>query len=73
MELNDYRHLYLAEDGRLCSTGQHCPVFPRMLYDTLIHLGYDGDALVYRCRVSMAHGLDMCEVSMTIPFDPSEL
>jgi hypothetical protein len=58
MELNDYPHFYLAEDGRLCSTGQHCPKFPRVLYDALIHLGYNGDAPVYRC--------------MTIPFDPME-
>jgi hypothetical protein len=62
MELNDYPHFYLAEDGRLCSTGQHCPGFPRVLYDTP----------VYRCRLSTAHGLHMCEVSVTIPFDPTE-
>jgi hypothetical protein len=47
MELTDYPHFYLAKDGRLCSTGQHCPWFLRVLYDTLIRLGYDGDALVY--------------------------
>jgi hypothetical protein len=69
MELNDYPHFNLAEDGRLCSTGQHCP---RVLYDALIRLGYDGDALVYRCRLSMAHGLDRCEVSMMVRFDPTE-
>jgi hypothetical protein len=72
MELNDYLHFYLVEDGRLCSTGQHCPGFPRVLYDALIHLGYDGDALVYRCWLSMAHRLDRCEISMMIPFDPTE-
>jgi hypothetical protein len=70
MELNDYPHFYLADDGRLCSTGQHCPGFPRVLYNALIHLGYNGDASVYHCRLSRAHYLDMCEVSMTIPFDP---
>jgi hypothetical protein len=43
-----------------------------VLYDAVIHLGYDGDALVYRCRLSMAHGFDRCEVSVTIPFDPME-
>jgi hypothetical protein len=47
-------------------------VFPRVLYDALIHLGYDRDALVYRCRLSTAHGMDQCEVSVTIPFDPME-
>jgi hypothetical protein len=72
MEVNDYPHFNLAEDGRLCSMGQHCPGFPRVLYDALIRLGYDGDAPIYRCRLSMTHGMDQCEVSMTIPFDPME-
>jgi hypothetical protein len=49
MELNDYPHFDLAKDGTLCSMGQHCPGFLRVLYDTLIRLRYDGDALVYRC------------------------
>jgi hypothetical protein len=73
MELNDYPHFDLAEDGTLCSTGQHCPGFPRVLYDTLIRLSYDGDALVYRCRLSTAHGMDQCEFSVAIPFDPTKL
>jgi hypothetical protein len=47
MELNDYTHFYLTENGRLCSTGQHCPGFTRVLYDTLICLGYDGDAMAW--------------------------
>jgi hypothetical protein len=72
MELNDYPHFDLAEDGRLCSMGQHGPGLLRVLYDARIRLGYDGDALVYRCRLSMAHGIDQCEVSMTIPFDPMD-
>jgi hypothetical protein len=72
MELNDYPHFDLTEDGRLCSTGQHYPGFPRVLYDTLIHLGYDGDALVYRCRLSTAHDMNQCEVSVMIPFDPAK-
>jgi hypothetical protein len=29
--------------------GEHSPGFSRVLYDTLIRLGYDGDAPVYRC------------------------
>jgi hypothetical protein len=69
MELNDYPHFDHVEDGRLCSTGQHCPGFPRLLYDTLIRLGYDGDASVYCYRLSKVHDLDRCEVSVTIPFD----
>jgi hypothetical protein len=72
MELNNYPHFYLTEDGRLCSMGQHCLGFLRVLYDALIHLGYDGDALVYRCRLSMAHGLDKCKVNTMIPFDLME-
>jgi hypothetical protein len=61
MELIDYPHFFLIDDGRQCSMGQHCPGFPRVLYDALLHLSYDG-----------AHGLDRCEVSMTIPFDPTK-
>jgi hypothetical protein len=58
MELNDYSHFDLAEDGRLCSKGQHCPGFPRVLYDAFLCLGYDRDALIYRCQLSKAHGMD---------------
>jgi hypothetical protein len=72
MELNDYPYFDLVEDGRLCSTGQHCPGFLRVLYDALIRLGYDGDALVYHCRLATTHGRDQCEVSVTIPFNPIE-
>jgi hypothetical protein len=72
MKLNDYPHFYLTEDCRMCSTGQHCPGFLRVLYDAHIHLGYDGDAPVYRCRLSMAHGLDKSEISVMIPLDPTE-
>jgi hypothetical protein len=50
--------------------GQHCPGFPRVLYDAFIRIGYDGDAPIYRCRLSRVHDLDRCEVSVTIPFDP---
>jgi hypothetical protein len=73
MELNDYPQFNLVEDGRLCSMGQHCPGFLRVLYDALVHLGYDGDAPVCHCRLSTAHGMDQCKVSVTIPFDPMEL
>jgi hypothetical protein len=64
MALNDYPHFYFADDGRLCSTCQHCLGFPRVLYDALIRLGYNGDAPVYHCRLSIAHNLDRCEVSV---------
>jgi hypothetical protein len=46
MELSVYPHFDLAEDGRLCSMGQHCPGFLRVLYETLVRFGYDGDASV---------------------------
>jgi hypothetical protein len=72
MELNDYLHFYLTNDGRLCSTGQHYPGFLRVLYNALIRLGYNGDAPVYRRRLSTVHNLDRCKVSMMIPFDPVE-
>jgi hypothetical protein len=72
MELNNYPHFYLTDDGRLCSTGQHCLGFPRVLYDALIRLGYDGDAPVYHCRLSRVHDLDRCEVSVLIPIDPTK-
>jgi hypothetical protein len=49
MELNDYPHFDLTKDGRLCSMGQHCPGFPRVLYDALIRLGYDRNVLLYCC------------------------
>jgi hypothetical protein len=72
MELNHDPYFDLAEDGTLCSTGQHFPGFMRVLYDTLIRLGYDGDVVVYRRGLSMTHGMGQCEVSVTIPFDPTE-
>jgi hypothetical protein len=72
MNMDDYSHFFLTEDGRHCSTGQHCPGFPRVLYDTLICLGYNEDASIYRYRLSIVHGLDMCEVSVVVPFDPIE-
>jgi hypothetical protein len=62
MDLNDYAHFYLTEDGRLCSTGQHCLGFLRVLYDALLHLSYNEYAPVYHCQLSKAHGLDRCEV-----------
>jgi hypothetical protein len=46
--------------------------FPRELYDALLHLSYNEDVPIYYCRLSTAHGLDVCEVSMTIPIIPTE-
>jgi hypothetical protein len=43
-----------------------------MLYDALLHLGYNGDVPVYRARMTMAHSMEQCEVSMTIPLSLEE-
>jgi hypothetical protein len=72
MNMNNYPHVSIAEDGRICSMGQHRPGFSRVLYDTLLHFGYNGDVPVYRYRMSMAHGLDRCEVSVMIPLNHAE-
>jgi hypothetical protein len=73
MNMDNYTHVTIAEDGSLCSTGQHRPGFLRVLYDTLHQLGYNGDAPVYRGRMSMAHGKDKCEVNVVKPINPMEL
>jgi hypothetical protein len=73
MNMDNYPHFTLTEDGRLVSTGQHRPGFPRVLNDALHRLGYNGDDPLYRCSLSTAHGLDMWEVSLTVPFDPTDL
>jgi hypothetical protein len=72
MNMNDYPHFSIAEDGRLCSTDQHCPGYLRVLYDALLYLGYNRDVPVYRCRMSMAHGMDRCEVSVLITRNSTE-
>jgi hypothetical protein len=43
-----------------------------VLYDALRQLGYNGDASVYRGRMSMAHGQDKCEVNVVIPLNLTE-
>jgi hypothetical protein len=43
-----------------------------MLYDALLHLGYNGGVPVYRARMTMAHSMEQCEVSMTIPLSLEE-
>jgi hypothetical protein len=72
MNMDNYPHVTIAVDGRLCSTGQHRPGFLRVLYNALHQLGYDGDTPVYRGRMSMAHGQDKCEVNVVIPLNPFE-
>jgi hypothetical protein len=67
MNMDNYPHVTIVEDGSLCSTGQHRPGFPRMMYDALLHLGHNGDVPVYCGRISMAHGQDRCEVSVMLP------
>jgi hypothetical protein len=72
MNMDNYLHVTIAEDGSLCSTGQHRSVFPRVLYDALLQLSYNGDTPVYRGRMSMAYGQDKCEVNVVIPLNPME-
>jgi hypothetical protein len=72
MNMDNYPHVTIAEDGSLCSTGQHHPGFSRVLYDTLRQLGYNGDAPVYCGHMSMAHGQDKCEVNVVIPLNQTE-
>jgi hypothetical protein len=60
MNMDDNPHFFLVEDGRLCSKGQHCPGFSRVLYDALLRLGYEVDVPFYRCRLSMVDDLDIC-------------
>jgi hypothetical protein len=72
MNMDDYPHFFLTEDMRLCSMGQHCPGFPRVLYDALLRLGYDREVPIYRCRLSMVDGLDVCETSVMILLNPTE-
>jgi hypothetical protein len=72
MNMSDYPHITITEDGRLCSTSHHRSGFPRVLYNALLHLGYNEDVPVYRARMSMAHGLDQCDVNVTIPLNTVE-
>jgi hypothetical protein len=69
MNLDNYPHVAITEDGSLCSTGQHHSGFPRVLYNAHLQLGYNGDAPIYSGCMSMAHGQDRCEVSVTIPLN----
>jgi hypothetical protein len=72
MNIDNYSHITIAEDGSLCSTGQHRPRFPRVMYDALRQLGYNGDVPIYHGRMSMAHGQNKCEVNVVIPLNPTE-
>jgi hypothetical protein len=72
MNMDNYPHVTIAEDGSLFSMGQHRPGFLRVLYDALRQLSYNGDALVYHGRMSMTHGQDKCEVNVMIPLSLTE-
>jgi hypothetical protein len=71
MNMNDYPYCSLSEDGSLRSMGQHRLGFLRVNWDALIRLGYDEPILLYHCRRIQAHGLNMCEVRVEIPFNPT--
>jgi hypothetical protein len=70
--MNNYPHVTIAEDESLFSTGQHRTGFPQVLYDALCQLIYNGNAPVYRGRMSMTHGQDKCEVNVVIPLNLTE-
>jgi hypothetical protein len=70
MNMGDYPNCSLGEDGNLRTMGRHRPGFPRELLSALVRLGYDGPIPVYRFRPFQAHGLNVCEVRVEIPFYP---
>jgi hypothetical protein len=72
MNMDNYPHVTITEDGSLCSMGQHRPGFPWVLYDALRQLGYNEDAPVYHGHISMVHGQDKCEINVVIPLNPTE-
>jgi hypothetical protein len=67
--MSKYPHVTIIEDERICSMGQHHPGFPRMLYDALLHIRYNGDVPVFHACMSMPHSLEQCEVSVMIPIN----
>jgi hypothetical protein len=73
MDMRKYPHITISKDGRLCSMGQHRSGFPQMLYNALLHLGYNGDVPVFRARLSTLHSLELCEVSVMIPINLENL
>jgi hypothetical protein len=73
MNMDNYPHVTIAKDGSLCSTGQHRPGFPRVLYDALRQLGYNRDVPIYHGGMPLSHGQDKCEVNVVIPLNPMEL
>jgi hypothetical protein len=68
--MEDYPHCSLGEDGSLRTTGLHHLGFPRVLFDALLHLSYDGLVPLYRCCPFQARGLNVCEARVEISFDP---
>jgi hypothetical protein len=66
MDMDNYPHITITEDGRMCSTGQCRLGFPQVLYDVFLHLGYNGDVPIYRACMSMAHSMEQCEINVMI-------
>jgi hypothetical protein len=73
MNMDDYPYCSLGDDGSLHTMGQHRPRFPRVHWDVLLRLDYDGSIPLYRCLPFQTHGLNVCEVRVEIPFDPMVL
>jgi hypothetical protein len=44
-----------------------------VLWDALIRLDYDGDIPLYHYRLIKAYGLDVCELWVEIPLNPTVL
>jgi hypothetical protein len=58
MDMSNYPHVTITKVGRLCSMGQHRPGFPRVLYDALVHLGYNKDVPVYYAHMPVAYSME---------------
>jgi hypothetical protein len=43
-----------------------------VLYDALLHLGYDEEVPIYHYRLSIVDGLDIYETNVTRPLNPTE-
>ena len=70
MDLDDYPHCDLGDDGWLRTDGLHRPAFTQLLWDALVRFGYE-DAPTYRGRMYREYGLHRCEVHVDIPFNPA--
>jgi hypothetical protein len=71
MNMDDYTHCSLGEDGCLQTTGRHRPGFLQVLLSGLVRLGYDGPIPIYHYQTFQAHDLNYCVVWVEITVDPT--